>query len=90
MTNSGFASSAAGLSAAMSSSTEGLAVESGTLRKNSPASTGESTSMVREVGLNSTTPRASLSASRPVAYFQPAGRRIEGSKVMSSVCATFG
>src|SRR3954462_4893990 len=88
--NCGLAPSAAGLSAAMSITTSGFAVESGMTRKYSPASTGESTTFVSEAVLKSTTPRVSLSVSSPVPYFQPEGSRMDASIKSSSECATGG
>ena len=88
--NCGVASSAAGLSAAMSISTGGFAVLSGMTRKYSPASTGESTRFVRETGAKSICPRDSRSTVSAVPNFQPGGSFNEASNVMSSVCVTGG
>jgi hypothetical protein len=88
--NRGLASSAAGLSAAMSSSTGRSPVLSGMTRKYSPASTGESTRFVRETGAKVTTPPDSRSTRRAVPNFQPGGSFSVASNVMSSVCVTGG
>ena len=56
-----------------------------TRRKWTPASTGESTSDVSEVGANWMSPAFSRCAGSAVPYFQPAGSLTLARKLMSSV-----
>ena len=82
--NCGLAARAGSLSPAMASSTAGSAVERAMVRRWSPASTGESTSVARLAGAKSMSPPEVRVTVRAVPNFQPVGSRSDACTAMSS------